>query len=229
MFDIFLLTLHPFNYIFMNKTAEIVNQWADFESKHPEEGIAEFCRYYLASRREAKESSGLFDGEMPPRSDIILIKLIDRIARLHMIYIDIAMKDLKIDHFEEFSLLSATANLNNPRKTEVIYHTINELSTGLNLLAGMKKRGYITEHNDTEDRRSKRLKLTQKGEKILRACYEKFAQVPEMMLKDMSRDDIDLCIQLLKNIEIKFSKLYLQHRDKTFEQVYQNIKGEKIV
>src|SRR5262245_27947856 len=116
----------------MNTTAELVNQWADFETKHPGQGIEEFCRYYLASKRKLKESNPLFDGEMPPRSDITLIKLIDRIARLHMIYIDIAMKDLKIDHFEEFSLLSAIANLKHPRKTEVIYHTINELSTGLN-------------------------------------------------------------------------------------------------
>jgi len=207
----------------MNKTAELVNQWADFEAKHPGQGIEEFCRYYLASRREFGDSSKLFDGEMPPRSDIALIKLIDRIARLHMIYIGIAMKDLKIDHFEEFSLLSAVANLNNPRKTEVIYHTINELSTGLNLLAGMKKRGYITEHDDIEDRRSKRLRLTPKGEKILHACYEKFARIPEMMLADMPKDDVELCVQLLKNIEIKFSKQYLQHRGKTFDQVYSNI------
>jgi len=211
----------------MNKTVELINYWADFESKHPGSGIPEFCRHYLASNRETKEFSGLFDGEVPPRSDIILMKLIDRIARLHMIYIDMAMRDLTISHFEEFSLLSAIANLKNPRKTEVIYHTINELSTGLNLLAGLKRRGYVTEHGDTEDRRSKRLKLTFKGQKILQACYKKFADVPEMMLADMSKDDIDLCIQLLKNVEIKFSKLYLQHRGKPFEEVYQNIKKQK--
>src|SRR5262245_33276209 len=98
----------------MNKTAELVNEWAVFEAKHPGQGIEDFCRHYLAAKREFKKSTELFDGEMPPRPDIILIKLIDRIARLHMIYIDIAMKDLKIDHFEEFSLLSAVANLKNP-------------------------------------------------------------------------------------------------------------------
>ena len=207
----------------MNKTAELVTQWAAYEAKHPDGSIDEFCRYYLVSKREAADSKRLFDGEMPPRSDIVLIKLLDRIARLHMIYIYSAMRDLKINHFEEFSLLSAIANLDNPRKTEVIYHTINELSTGLNLLANMKKRGYITENDDPEDKRSKRLRLTPKGEKALRACYEKFSKIPEMMLMEMTKDDVDLCIQLLKNIEIKFSKLYLQHKEKSFEQVYQNV------
>jgi DNA-binding MarR family transcriptional regulator len=211
----------------MDKVVELITQWAAFNKKHPDAGIEEFCRYYLASKKETTDSKKLFSGEMPPRSDIVLAKLIDRISRLHMIYIYIAMKDLKINHFEEFSLLSAIANLDNPRKTEVIYHTINELATGLNLLSAMKRRGYITEHNDPHDKRSKRLGLTQKGERILKACYERFSKVPEMMFKEMSTDDIEICIQLLKKIEIKFSGQYLQHKEKSFDQVYQNIIEDK--
>ncbi len=80
-----------------------------------------------------------------------MIKLIDRIARLHSIYIQIALKYLKLSHFEKFSLLSAIAQLKSPRKTEVIYHTINELSTGLSLLSGLIKKRCITEHDDLED------------------------------------------------------------------------------
>jgi DNA-binding MarR family transcriptional regulator len=140
-----------------------------------------------------------------------------------MIYIYIAIKDLKIEHFEEFSLLSTIANLRNPRKTEVIYHTINELATGLNLLAAMKRKSYVTEHDDPDDKRSKRLKLTAKGDKILKSCYHRFSKVPEMLFKEMSKDEIELCIQLLKNVEIKFSKMYLQHRDKSFDEVYQGV------
>ena len=120
-------------------------------------------------------------------------------------------------------MLSAIANLHNPRKTEVIYHTINELATGLNLLTAMKRKGYITEHDDPDDRRSKRLKLTAKGDKILKSCYERFSKIPEMLFKDMTKDDVELCIQFLKKVEIKFSKMYLQHRDKSFDEVYESI------
>src|ERR1700676_787986 len=194
----------------MNKTVELVNGYAEFEDSHPESSIEDFCRYFLASKRNKETLGNLFDGEMPPRADIIITKLVDRIARIHMIYIQIAMKGMKIHHFEEFSLLSAIANLKTPRKTEVIYHTINELSTGLNLLAGMKKRGYINERDDPEDKRSKRLNLTPKGKKILEGCYERFSKIPELLFKDMKEEDIRLCIQLLKNVDIKFSKSW-QH------------------
>ncbi len=203
----------------MNKTVELVNSWADFEAGHPDSGIKDFCRYYLASRRNKETLDNLFDGEMPPRADIVLAKLMDRISRIHMIYIQIAMKGMKIQHFEEFSLLSAIANLKTPRKTEVIYHTINELSTGLHLLDGMKKRGYIHEKDDPEDKRSKRLSLTPKGKKILEVCYERFSKIPELLFKDLKEEDIRLCIQLLKNIDLKFSGRWQHDRGRSLEEI----------
>jgi DNA-binding MarR family transcriptional regulator len=203
----------------MNKTAELVNRYAEFEESYPDAGIGDFCRHFIASQRNKETLGNLFDGEMPPRADIILTKLMDRIARIHMIYIQIAIKGMKIQHFEEFSLLSAIANLKNPRKTEVIYHTINELSTGLNLLAGMKKRGYIHEQDDPYDKRSKRLSLTPKGREILEGCYERFSKIPEMLFKDINKEDIQLCIQLLKNVDLKFSKIWQHDKGRSLEEI----------
>jgi DNA-binding MarR family transcriptional regulator len=203
----------------MNKTVELVNCYAEFEESYPDASIGDFCRHYIASQRNKETLGNLFDGEMPPRADIILTKLMDRIARIHMIYIQIAMKGMKIQHFEEFSLLSAIANLKNPKKTEVIYHTINELSTGLNLLAVMKKRGYISEQDDPEDKRSKRLSLTPKGKKVLEGCYERFSKIPELLFRDINNEDIQLCIQLLKNIDLKFSKIWQHDKGRLLEEI----------
>jgi DNA-binding MarR family transcriptional regulator len=218
--------LHQIKYN-MNKTVVLLNQWAAFEAQHPNATPEDFCRYFLVSSRNKETLEGLFNGELPPRADIVLVKLIDRIARLHSIYIQIALKDLKLSHFEEFSLLSAIAQLESPRKTEVIYHTINELSTGLSLLSGLIKKRCITEYDDPEDKRSKRLSLTPKGEKLLLACYKQFSRIPEMMLMDVPQEDLEICIQLLKNVEIKFSKLWQQHKGKPFDQVFISVTDKK--
>jgi DNA-binding MarR family transcriptional regulator len=204
----------------MNLTAQLVNFWAEFEEKHKGAGIEEFCRHHLATADNEKIYKNLFAGEMPPRPDIVLSKLLDRFARLHMIYIQLAMEGLKIKHFEEFSLLSAISQLKTPRKTEVIYHTLNELTTGLNLLASMHDRGLIAEQDDPDDKRSKRLRLTPKGEKLLKSCYERFSKVPEILFMDIPTEDILLCIQLLKNIELKFSNLRKQHKGQSFDKIY---------
>jgi DNA-binding MarR family transcriptional regulator len=208
----------------MNKTAELVRIWADFEMSYPDAGIDDFCRHYLASGKKKQNSENFFDGEAPPRKDIILIKLIDRLARMHMIYVDLVLKNLKLNHFEEFNLLSAIGSLKNPRKTEVIYHAITELSTGLQLLSGLLKQGLITEKDDPEDGRSKRLSLTPKGGKLLQACYVQFSKIPELMLMEMPEEDVEICIQLLKNVHAKFSGLWQQHKTKSFDEVYQSVR-----
>ena len=204
----------------MKPIVELVSAWTAFEDLYPKGTIEDFCRQHLALKTEKKQAEPLFDGEMPPRPDIILTKMLDRFARLHRVYIQLAMKGLKLKHFEEFNLLSAISNLKNPRKTDVIYHTLIELSTGLNLLSALRKRGYITEQTDPDDKRSIRLGLTARGEKILYACYERFSKVPQLLFMDMAADDIEQCIQLLKNIDFKFSKLWLQHKTMPFDQVY---------
>ena len=53
----------------------------------------------------------------------------------------------------------------NPKKTEVIYANLFELSSGTDMLNRMKKRGLIKEYDDQVDKRSKRIELTPKGEK----------------------------------------------------------------
>ena len=211
----------------MNKTVELVNEWANFEDKHPQGGIEDFCRYYLVSKREKEKNPQFLEGIIPPRKASLLTKLLVKIVRMHDIYLAAATKDVRIKQPEEFYFLSVIKNLKSPKKTEVIYHTVNELSNGLNILGSLIRQGYITEQNDDEDKRSKRVSLTPKGEKVLKVCYEKIHKVSELLFFEMSDDDIMLCIQLLKNVEMKFSGQWLLHKNKPFDEVYRSVVGKK--
>lgn len=209
----------------MNKTVELVNEWAAFEEMHPNDSIEDFCRHYLVSKRE-KSNTQFLEGIVPQKKSSLLTKLLVKIVRMHNVYLDMATKEIGIKQAEEFYFLSIIKNLQSPKKTEVIYHTVNELSNGLNILTSLIKQGYIKEQNDKEDKRSKRVSITPKGEKILKQCYVKIHQVSEFMFYEMSDDDISLCIQLLKNVELKFSGLWLQHKGKSFDEVYKNVTGK---
>ena len=211
----------------MNKTVQLVNEWAAFEKNHPSDGLDAFCRHYLVSQKE-KANNKFLGGVVPTSKYAVLTKLLVKIVRMHEVYFALATKETGIKQPEEFYFLSVIKNLQSPRKTEVIYHTVNELSNGLNILNSLINQGYITEHNDIDDKRSKRVRITAKGEKILAACYEKIQQVSGMMFSDMPEDDILLCIQLLKNVELKFSGQWLQHKTKPFKEVYESVTGKKI-
>ena len=211
----------------MNTTVVLVNEWAAFEKKHPDANIEDFCRHYLASQRHAEVKGPLVGGVVPTINDGLLLKIIGRISKLNMNYANLALKGTGLNQIEEFGILLTIKQEKNPKKTEVIYANLYELSSGTDMLARMKKRGLIKEYDDKEDRRSKRLELTAKGEKVVDACKTKILKNATMMMNDLTEDDKQLCIQLLKNVEVKFSALWQKHKGRDFEEIYKEITGDK--
>lgn len=210
----------------VNRTVELVNEWAAFEQKHPNKTIEEFCRYYLINERE--NSKKLFDGVVvPPGSDLVMLKMLGRIIKIYEVYINDAIKGIGIKKPEEFYFLNYIFQMKNPKKTEVIYANVSELSTGLAILEQLKKSEFIIEQDDLDDKRSKRLRTTPKGEKILNICYDRFGKVADIMFGDMADEDRQLCIQLLQDVDHKHINLWQQFKGKPFAETYQALGKDK--
>jgi DNA-binding MarR family transcriptional regulator len=211
----------------MNKTVELVNHWSDFEQSHPKGTIEEFCRHYLGHQKRKKIEGPLVGGVVPSLNDGLLLKIIGRISKLTMAYANMALKETELRQIEEFGILQTIRKENNPKKTEVIYANLFELSSGTDMLNRLKKRGLIKEYADKDDKRSKRIELTAKGQKAAAACTLKVQKNAIMLMNDLTDDDKDLCIQLLQNIEIKFSALWQKHKGKEFDDIYDEVMTEK--
>ncbi len=203
----------------MNKTVNLVNLWGAFEAKHPDAEIEDFCRYYLTSIREKENAGKLFGGFMPPTDKIILSKLIQRLATFQQTYANASLSNIPIKQLEEFIILNAVSHLKEGKKTEIIHGALIELSTGLNILSNLLKQEFITEEEDKTDKRSKRVKITEKGEAVLKDCYREMRKANAFMFHDMAEEDILLTIQLLKNSEIRHSALWLQNKGKSFDEI----------
>jgi DNA-binding MarR family transcriptional regulator len=211
----------------MNKTIELVNSWGEFEEKHPKGSIEDFCRHYLAKQEQQKIKGKMVGGVVPSFNDGLLLKIIGRIQKLNRNYANLALKGSELNQIEEYGILQTIKQDKNPKKTEIIYANLLELSSGTDMLTRLKNRGLIKEYDDKEDKRSKRIELTNKGEKAIETTKLKIFRNAKMLMNDLSEDDKELCIQLLKNIEIKFSALWQKHKGKDFEEIYSEIIVEK--
>lgn len=210
----------------MNTTVALVNAWGAYEERHPGASIEDFCRYYLSLHSKAQEPGPLVGGVVPSFKEGLLMKLIGRISKLNMAYANMALHDTGLNQIEEFGLLITIKQEQHPKKTEVIYANLFELSSGTDMLNRLKKKGLLKEYADKEDKRSKRLQLTAKGEKVVELCISRIYKTASMMAGSLSDADKELCIELLKNIEIKFSALWLQHKGREFDEVFEEVMGE---
>ncbi|HTF17606.1 MAG TPA: hypothetical protein VK658_06010 [Chryseolinea sp.] len=207
----------------MNKTVELVNEWAGFEKKTPDGSIEDFCKYYLGKQRSRAVKGKLVGGVIPPFNDGLLLKILGRITKLNMFYANKALEGTGVNQIEEFGVLATIAQEINARKTDIIYSNLLELSSGTDLLNRLKARGLIREHSDENDRRSKRISLTIKGLKVTAICYDRITRNTRLLLNDLANDDKELCVHILKGIEIRFSALWLRHKSKSFDEICREV------
>ena len=212
----------------MDKTIELVNLWGSFVKGHPAGDIDDFCRHYLAHRQQKEAKGIMVGGVVPSITDGLLLKIIGRISKLNMNYANLALEGTGLNQIEEFGILVTIQQEKNPKKTEVIFANLFELSSGTDMLARMKKRGLIEEYDDADDKRSKRLELTSKGEKAVGTCKARIFKNAAMLMNDLTDDDKKLCIQLLKNVEIKFSALWPKHKGRDFDEIFKEVVERKV-
>ncbi|HRN33166.1 MAG TPA: hypothetical protein PLC76_03520 [Saprospiraceae bacterium] len=201
----------------MNKTVELLNLWADFESKHTSAEIEDFCRYMLIKEREKENIFS--DVALPPDNLSKLAKITGRVSKLHNTYAVIALKECGLSSIDEFVYLSDIHFMDKSQKTKVIYSNFNELSSGLLILERLKKKKLISEEDNSNDKRSKNISITAKGKKILFSCYEKMNTVNQLFFNKMSIDDVIMSIQLLSATEVEFSKRWLNDKSKSFDEL----------
>lgn len=209
----------------MNKIVQLVNEWDTFEQTHPDADLGDFCRYYLIREREQKQEGVMVGGVVPPRTNDLLSKLLGRIVGIFTVYARKAVGDSPLQ-MEEFYFLNSIRFLGESKKTDIINFNFTELSTGMDILKRLKRAGLTAERTDPNDRRSKLVKATEKADAVLAGFYKIGGMVGDIMFGSMPEEDKQLCIQLLKDVEIRHSKRCIEHRNKMLDEVYREECGD---
>lgn len=213
----------------MKKVTELINTWAAFDGQYPDSTVEDFCRHYLISRREEHEENKMeqiAEGILPPQIDTLLLKLLSRIAMAGEVYCRKALSDIPVINLEGFQYLGSIYHKGESRKTDIINYNLSELSTGIDILNKLLAEGFITERPDPSDKRAKLIEHTKRGGEMLFECYRRLYSIGSILFDDLDENDKKLCIQLLKNTEIKHSKLALKVKKSEIDKVFVNIKKD---
>lgn len=197
-----------------NTLVQLVNEWAAFEKEHQNPEIEDFCRFYLR-QKEMKASV------IPKGQNAVLVRVISRINAAFALYMRCALMETGLENIEGFPFLNALNFLGESKKTEVINYNLTEFSTGIDILNRLIAKGLLIERQDPEDKRSKLVKISDKGKTVLEQCYNKIGIAAEIMFADLSSQDKELCIQLLMPVEEKHTKIALDSKGKCLTELDQ--------
>ena len=210
----------------MEEVINVLQKWEEYRKDHPRSDFESFCRYYL-SKQKLKVPAHSAKAAQPSNTDGLFMMSLSRSTLAFWVYMRIALKDTPLPSIESIMFCSALSNLGESRKTDVINYAMMEISTGTDILNRLIKKGFIHQRTDPEDKRSKLLTLTSSGVAALKKCYKKASMARELFLADLTEDDKKLAIQILYPLQEKHSRLSVESKGKTIEEIHALINGKK--
>jgi DNA-binding MarR family transcriptional regulator len=202
-----------------NKTVELVAKWGEFEMDHPDGSIDDFCRHYLAQAQKNPIPS-MRDQELDKLPmEIKLARSMGRLVRFHSFYARKALTDLDFKNLDDFLYLNSLRRMKGPKKSELIYENISEFSSGSEIIRRLIRLGLAKESPDKNDRRSKRLHITSKGEKTLFKCYDKMREISAIAFSTMSKQDQEIAGSIFIQQDNFHTDIYERVKNKDYAEV----------
>ncbi len=213
----------------MHKVVELVKQWETFDQQQPEGSLADFCSWYL----QAQPLSPLplvppsFDLPTDMAEKLQVGILIGRIELLLQFYARKIMQDLPIKNFEEFRYMGMLVFMGEVRKSELIYHSLLDFSTGTHLINRLIKNGWVEEIADPTDGRAKIVKLSAEGRKMQEKLRPKIFEIFNLLFAQTTTEQRQVIIETLQQIDQLHTKLLVGSRQHGVDELLDKIKEEK--
>jgi DNA-binding MarR family transcriptional regulator len=213
----------------------LIGLWSEYEQKCNSEDIHAFGRWLSSLPVNPAESTEIKEGSLSEEtaghlgfykqmdSSRQFLTLLSRSARFIDLYIKKAFEGLDIGSRLEFQFLISIREMENPRKTDVIYFNLVEISTGVETLNRLQKNKLIRDFPDEQDKRIKRLALTPKGEELIALALKKFDSL-DNLTRSFGKDDVwKSFIPSLMWFNDFHNEIYHKNRNKSFDEIMQAI------
>lgn len=125
---------------------------------------------------------------------------------------------------EEFTYLYRLKDEPFLTKIQLIEKNGHEKQTGTQIIKRLLEAGLLEEHNDTEDKRSKRLNLTKSGEKIFHDSVSNVNQTSKILsgkLNDKEKEDF---LKILRKLNEFHAQIYYNYKNDGIFEIAETLK-----
>ena len=137
-----------------------------------------------------------------------------------------ALAETDLISMDDFHFLVMLQHKQSMKKSELIYSNLLEMPSGIEVINRLIKNDYIEDFADPDDKRSKRVKITSRGEKLVLTMMEKMNQVYAIVLSKLDHQQKIVLLALLKPLIHFHTALLKQEKNCTFEELRSRIIDE---
>lgn len=203
---------------------DLLKQVKEFESSDsykPNADLEDF-RVWMNDKKYKDESpTKLFRNENHQVSftENEICKQVLLLARYSKLLIRKGLADFPELANEEFTYLYRLKDEPFLTKIQLIERNGHEKQTGTQIIKRLLEAGFLEEKNDEEDKRSKRVNLTKKGEEIFHGSVSKVNQTSKILSGKLSDDEKNELLKLLKKLNEFHAHIYSEYKNSDIDKI----------
>ena len=198
-----------------------VKEFENSEAYKPHSNVEDF-RLWLNDQKYRKESpTKLFKNEQHQVSftENEICKQVLLLGRYSRQLIRKGLNDFPELANEEFTYLYRLKDEPNLTKIQLIERNGHEKQTGTQIIKRLQEYGLVKEKNDGEDKRSKRLNLTEKGEDYFNRSVEKVNMTSRILAGKLENNEKAELLGLLRKLNDFHSHVYSEYKRSNIDEI----------
>lgn len=137
-------------------------------------------------------------------------------------YLKKALEDTLISTPDEFAFLITMMRNDSLSKTELINSLVTEKTSGTETIKRLLKKGLLKEFKSNNDRKSVHVKITEEGKKCIIYLLPSIDKVTKIISGNLTEYEINTLSKILLKLDTFHNKIYLQKRNITIDEIYDN-------
>lgn len=123
-------------------------------------------------------------------------------------WLKLSFRELPVVSFIDFGILKTVEGMGNPSKKEIADNIIAERTTTVESIKRMVGLGLLRDKEDKDDKRIRRVSLTEKGKKMVFVLNEKMLSLGNLLVGDLTLEEKNQLGHLLRKLNHFHGKLY---------------------
>lgn len=211
----------------------LIRLWSTFREQDTRSDVRDFGRWLLNNKGEPEApvaAKAAIGKELSPTQgyqhvayelDLRLGWVLTRMLRFTTIWTKKAFDELPIRTMDEYGMLKYMEQAISPKKTELVQHSLLESTTCFEILKRFKKQGITDERFDDNDRRTRRVFLTEKGQHIVRKADEQTRSLSTLLMGNLDDERKKALLEVLTRLDDFHQSLYDEGSEYSFEEIIQ--------
>lgn len=145
--------------------------------------------------------------------EVLMSIMIGYLYRYARVYAKKGLEDTPLVTYDDFTYLATLWQHQPMTKIQLIERNIHEKTTGTEIIRRLLNNGLVEQSADEVDKRSKRLKLTDKGLQLLLNMFPTMSQVATLIGGNLSLHEKMLLVGLLQKLHTFHNPIFLHERE----------------